>query len=120
MPKTSSKQAKNLLQNVRDEWKAFWFSHGVIAHNLDELSNALSKISKENFTYHVNKKRNDLATWVNDVIVDKELAKKLKKVKTLSAAQKAVAARVTELQMMTKEVGKKAGRAVRPKALRVL
>ena len=120
MPKSSSKEAKKLLKNVQEEWKAFWFNHGVIAHNLNELSESLSKISKDNFAYHVNKKKNDLESWVRDVIGDKTLAKKLKGVKTLVGAQKAVAARVAELQVVTKEIGKKARGAVRPKARRVL
>jgi len=121
MTKTSTKKpagAKKLLQNVKPEWKAFWFSHGVVAHNLSELENALKKISKENFAYHVNKEKNDLSMWAKNVVGDHDLANRLKRIKTLKSAQKAVAERVTDLQNMVS--AKKISSRAHPKAKRVL
>ena len=96
-PTSSPTQAKKLLQNVKPDWKAFWFSHGVIAHNLAELSDALKKIDTKIFSFHVNKEKNDLWNWANAVIGDKTLAKRLKGAKTLKTAQKIVSERVAEL-----------------------
>lgn len=60
----------------------FWVSDGKIVKNLRELADALRKMSKETFKYHVTKEKNDFSTWVAEVIGDRELAEKMKKARS--------------------------------------
>ena len=112
------KEVRHSLNHVDEEWKAFWFNHGVIAHDLSELADALKKISKENFAYHVNKSKNDISEWIEHALGDKNFAKRMKRIKNLKTAQKAVADRVSELSKVIEKAT--ASAKTRPKALRVL
>jgi hypothetical protein len=70
----------------------FWAHSGHICCNLAELKNALEAMRDEAFTYHVNKNKNDLAKWVEEVIKDKTLAKKLRTLTKRASALRAVTA----------------------------
>ncbi len=54
-----------------------WLSNGVIVRDIGELAEAVSAMSDATFHYHVNVERNDMASWIQDVVGDKELAMKL-------------------------------------------
>lgn len=92
------RNAEALLQNVAEDWKAFWFNHGVVAKSLRELSAALDDMNSVEFAHHVNAERNDFANWVSDVIGDEALAVKLRLLSTLEATRRMVARRVAELE----------------------
>lgn len=66
--------------------QCFWFHFGPIVKNLGELRDALDTISDELFLYHVNKERNDIAKWVQEVFGDEALATKLIRVRTRRGA----------------------------------
>ena len=78
--------AKENLKVLREKFlsdcppdKAFWTCNGTVVRNLYELKNTITALNDDGFKYHVNNdnKKNDFAAWINDVIEDKELAKRL-------------------------------------------
>ena len=85
MPK---KQKKQLVHAEGDI--CFWVNDGRVLKNLNELCDALMNMSDETFAYHVNDEKNDFAKWVDEVLNDPELAKKLKKCKNPSSMLKTV------------------------------
>lgn len=111
----TKKEASKILKSVDQQWKAFWFNHGIIAHNLNDLLGALKKISPANFGYHVAKQKNDIADWVQEVIGDTALAEKLRKSKTLATTKKAVETRLKELDKVVQATEKKVKKVVRKK-----
>ena len=100
--KLSPEAAKGLLSPVEQRWQAFWFNNGPVVSSLEQMQKALSRVKKNTFTHHVNKKKNDLALWVQYVIGDKELAKKLKKNRTKQSAGKTLKSRVNALKKAAK------------------
>jgi hypothetical protein len=89
--------AVTLLSDVSENWKSFWFNHGVVAKNLGELCAALDDMNADEFRYHVNGQRNDIAVWVDTVVGDATLAHKLRLLSTLEATRRMVGRRVDEL-----------------------
>ena len=75
--------------NAEDEL-CFWVNNGPVLKNLEDLKNALEKISEETFKYHVNKGKNDFASWVKNVLNDKILANKLARIKTVKTMTKTI------------------------------
>lgn len=95
--KPTAEEAANILKDAAEEWQAFWCNHGVIARNLSELSSSLASMTQEQFAHHVNAEKNDFASWVEQVLGDASLAKKMRLLTTLEASQRMVARRVEEL-----------------------
>lgn len=93
----TAEDAANLLKNVAEDWKAFWFNHGVVAKNLTELSAALADANDDEIAHHANGERNDFAAWTDEVIGDATLASKLRLLITPDAMRRMVARRVAEL-----------------------
>jgi hypothetical protein len=93
----TAEEAANLLKEVSEEWKAFWFNHGVVAKSLGELSAALADANDDEISHHANNERNDFATWTGEVLGDTALASKLRLLVTPDAMRRMVARRVTEL-----------------------
>ena len=76
--KTLSKKREVKIPITRIESeKAFWVNFGPIIHSLEELLIALRSMDDKTFRHHVTKNRNDFASWVNDVLREGGLAKKL-------------------------------------------
>lgn len=96
-PNVTAEEAANLLREVTEEWKAFWFNHGVVAKSLTELSAALADANDDEIAHHANAERNDFATWADEVVGDAVLASKLRLLITPDAMRRMVARRVTEL-----------------------
>lgn len=97
MTKTTSIEAKKFLTEVSEEWTAFWCHKGPVVRSMAEMSAVLQKMPEATFSHHVNAEKNDLASWVDAVLGDKELAEDLRKAKTLKATAAAFAGRVKEL-----------------------
>jgi len=68
----------------------FWINNGPVLKNLKDLKVSLLTMSKETFSYHANKEKNDFAAWTKEVLKDKVLATKLAKTKTLKSTIKAI------------------------------
>ena len=58
---------------------AFRFNNGVLVNNLWELKQALRIVREDIIAEHVHEGRNDIATWVEETVEDKDLADELRK-----------------------------------------
>ena len=85
--KSAKKPAKTVVTITADcpPENVFWLVDGRVLRNLRELDDALGSISKEAFSHHANKERNDFANWVRDVVKDKDLADSLEETKSRAA-----------------------------------
>ncbi len=88
MPKNKAKAKKTLV--AAQPYNCFWACSGKILKNLKELKDALQTMDKKTFEHHVNKTKNDFAKWINDVLMDAELSKKLAKIKTVKKTFKEI------------------------------
>ena len=81
----AGKSVKKLLNNVSPD-KAFWVHNGPVLKSVKELLVALRDMSEDTFRHHVNKEKNDFATWVSDVYGEAKVATELR----ASSSRKAV------------------------------
>ena len=93
----SREEARKYLNNAPSEHN-FWVCDGSVLRNLDDLSNLLSHMNEETFSYHSNKDKNDFSNWITDILGDKKLAEELLKAKTRNLAMKKVKERVSMLK----------------------
>jgi hypothetical protein len=91
MKKHSGAERKRIMSEVIPE-KAFWINNGPVVHSLKELASVIQTLTPQQFAHHVTKERNDFAKWIQDVIGDRHLAKRVKSLKNKDA----VAGVVTE------------------------
>jgi len=73
------------LANAKPE-NCFWVNNGPVLKNLEELKEALVTMTDEQFRYHVNERKNDFAKWVREVLAEKEIARRLARIKTRKSA----------------------------------
>jgi hypothetical protein len=90
--------ARIYLRNVEPMWKAFWFHMHLVAKNLEEFSEGMGQISDEVFAYHASGQKNDFAGWVQEVIGDSVLARRLEAVATKEETARVLRERVAELK----------------------
>jgi hypothetical protein len=88
--KSTTKKADQRILVCANNEECFWTSDGQILQNLEELAAALDAMSKELFTYHATRDRNDFADWVEHVLDDAACAADLRKARTQSGAHKVV------------------------------
>lgn len=69
------------LKNT-DQSKAFWLRNGQMIVNLKELLDVVSGITDADFEYHVNREKNDFVNWIENVLEEKDLSKKLVRYKS--------------------------------------
>jgi hypothetical protein len=79
--KITLSRAKKILRVVPIS-KSFWLCTNEYLRSLNTLAEALEKVSDDVFRYHVDKYKNDFATWVKDCIDDKDLAREISRIKT--------------------------------------
>lgn len=70
--------------------KAFWCIDGQIFRNIKDLSEGLSKMSDETFTYHSNAEKHDFSNWLSDVLDEESLARQLAKPITRQEASEVI------------------------------
>lgn len=70
--------------------KYFYAADGSVIKHLGELPDALRNMSPGTFHHHVNSERNDFYNWVHDVFNNKNLARKIKNIKTKETMAKKV------------------------------
>ena len=90
--------ARHYLRDIEPKWKAFWFHMHLMAKNLEEFAEGMKGISDKVFHYHVDGQKNDIAGWVQEIVGDSALARKLKAVATKEEAAKLCSERVIELK----------------------
>ncbi len=97
MAKAVKPDVRRFLANVPEEF-VFWCNDGRVLRNLLELKDALTTMSDETYTYHVNAEKNDFANWVKDIIGDTRLANDLRKARSREEAARIVARRLAALK----------------------
>ncbi|MFH1073135.1 MAG: hypothetical protein V1743_06940 [Nanoarchaeota archaeon] len=68
---------EKILSDCRPDW-VFWCCNGVLIRNIYELANTIKAMNADVFKYHVNEQKNDFANWVEEVLDDKKLGKKMR------------------------------------------
>ncbi len=92
------KKEKLTIVNAKNE-SCFWINNGPVLKNLKDLKESLLTMSKETFSYHVNKEKNDFASWTKEALEDSTLANKLAKAKTLKSTIKAIGDRLKKYEL---------------------
>jgi len=96
--KVTEELARIYLRNVEPMWKAFWFHMHLVVRNLEEFAEGMGQISDEVFAYHASGQKNDFAGWVQEVIGDSVLARRLEAVSTKEETARVLRERVAELK----------------------
>ncbi len=89
-PRISRKEAKKFLAKVSEE-NVFWCSDGNVLRDINELKDALARMSDQTFCYHSNDEKRDFSNWIRDVVGDVKLAQSLE-----TAPDRQNAARIVE------------------------
>ncbi|MBI5206252.1 MAG: hypothetical protein HY934_00500 [Candidatus Firestonebacteria bacterium] len=99
---------EKFLSDVADPFH-FWVASGERLKNLEELVNALEKMSDDIFAHHVNENKNDFSCWIRDCIGDKVLAAAIISIPVKTHTVKKIKDRIQELKKVkkTKSVEKK-------------
>ncbi|MFH1511205.1 MAG: hypothetical protein ABIF10_05920 [Candidatus Woesearchaeota archaeon] len=77
---------------------AFFVCNGAVTRNLRDCAQLIAGLDDQTFSYHVNKEKNDFASWISDIFGDSVLAKKLAKVKKPKTYADVIAKRIKELE----------------------
>jgi hypothetical protein len=75
---------------LHDKKEDFTLKGGTTLHSLKDLYGALSTMSEEEFTHHVNEHKNDFASWIEHSHGDKFLAQQLRQAQSKEEMQKAI------------------------------
>lgn len=93
---SQSSELKDLFRQVRHtQWleqeapqeEAFRLTSGQELKSLNELRKALSYITDEEFSHHVNAEKNDFASWARNTLKNAELADKISQARTKEELQ---------------------------------
>jgi len=77
---------------------------GEKINNLYSLSKALSAMSDDVFSHHVNSSKNDFYRWVFDVVKDYTLARQLNRASSRAKMHRVVKQRIYDLEKTTENV----------------
>jgi hypothetical protein len=83
------KNTSSLLMDTEPE-KSFWLCDGRTLKNLKELVQALEKMEKSVWNYHVTSGKNDFANWIEGVFGQNQLGAAVRKVKSARTAAKKI------------------------------
>jgi hypothetical protein len=92
-----AEQERKKLADAPKE-KTFRTRLGKEIKNLRELSKTLDETPEDNFSEHVNDKKNDFANWIKNVLEDNELAEELYKTTDFKRTKQLVSARIKWLE----------------------
>ncbi len=98
-PTEAKKKSGKKTLLIANNQQSFWVNNGQILNSLLALETALQVMTKDTFSYHVAKDRNDFAQWVEYVLVDAACAADLRKAKTPSAAKTVVVKHLKTYQL---------------------
>jgi hypothetical protein len=87
----STSQRKPKFMQANPEC-SFWINNGPVLSNLLDLYEALSEMNDEMWKYHTIRAGNDFAVWIEDVLCEPILARKIKKLKSRDGMRKAIRA----------------------------
>ncbi|MBI4150952.1 hypothetical protein HY492_02390 [Candidatus Woesearchaeota archaeon] len=87
------------LNDVRNE-NAFNIKDGGKLKNLYELERELRRLSKDQFSHHVNDAKNDFYNWIYHAVKDDQLALRLAKLKDQKKMADVIEKRIGELERL--------------------
>ena len=87
---------QDFLSDVNPD-HAFFLNSGQYLNNIKQLSEALESMGDDVFGYHVNSEKNDFYSWIADCVKDEQLAKSIRRVKTLKSMRVKIKDRVDNL-----------------------
>ena len=90
------------MENVHPD-KEFVFRSGKSAKNIWDLRKALYSMAEDEYSNHATANKNDFADWVEFVVLDKQLANKLRNATSREAAAEVID---TKVKQLTVELGK--------------
>jgi len=97
--------ARKFLSDVGIDY-CFWTKSGSIIHNIYQLAEALDAMGDDDYEYHHSTKKSDFANWVQDVLGDEELARKLRSAGSRKHAVRLIRKRIASMEhMLNKSVG---------------
>ncbi len=85
---TKNIPSKDLFKAQGDQ--RFWIFNGPVLETIMDLRDALVAITDEQFNHHVTLEKNDFASWVENVILEPALAKKMRSYRTRKSIHKLV------------------------------
>ena len=104
-------RAKKILRVVPLS-KSFWLCTNEYLRSLNTLADALERVSDDVFRYHVDKYKNDFATWVKDAVDDKDMAREISRIKTRYTLVRKIRENIDESKSIAKRYKKAAVRKV--------
>lgn len=91
-----SQELKELFKQIKinqilekEAPKEYYFNlvNGQKIKNLNDLRKALSYMTEDEFTHHVNQEKNDFAKWIRDVLQNQDIYERIKDKKTKEGIQ---------------------------------
>jgi hypothetical protein len=79
--RTVSKTPKPAGDYTAQGDQRFYFCNGQVVSSLSELPGVLRNIDDGTYDYHVNRLKNDISAWVNDVFLRSDISRKISKAK---------------------------------------
>ncbi len=95
-PRISKKDAQKFLAKVPEQ-NVFWCNDGNVLRDINELKDALVRMSDQTFLYHSNHEKKDFSNWIRDVVGDIKLAQILETVPDRENAARVVEERCSVL-----------------------
>lgn len=90
-------EARRILDNVPLS-SAFWLCTNDNLRSLDKIAETLKNVDDDVFRYHVTRDKNDFEVWIRDILLDKELARDIARVKTRETLIRKITERVLDLR----------------------
>ncbi len=94
------RKAEMILEPGRTHEELFITADGRVIRDLWEMLDFVKSSKQEAFAHHVNELRNDIANWVEDMVLDTELSEQLKKAKTKEETHAIISKRLKELEKL--------------------
>ena len=105
--------ARRILEKVSAS-DAFWLCTNHNLRSLTELVETLEGVNDDVFRYHVARDKNDFEVWIREVVLDKELAREIARVKTKETLIRKINERVSYLRKVLQQRQEVSSREIRP------
>ena len=93
--------AKKFLARVPEQ-NFFWCTDGHVFRDINELKEALPRMSDQAFCYHCNDSKKDFSKWIRDIVGDEKLAQTLETAQDRERAAKILEERCSLLASKTR------------------
>jgi len=95
------KRAEMLLEEAKVPEELFITADGRAIRTLWEMLDFIKTSRDEAFSHHVNERRNDIAAWVEDIVLDYELSNRIRKAKTREEMHNLLSSRIRSLERLS-------------------